>query len=215
MHDESGQTGEIISAYFEKWTAGLSDREKRVAIFEKIREIPYALVPGLIDAERGPAGLLTLMKGSCSPRHFLLGSMFERLALPVRYVTIPFSWNIPALLYPPEVRALTLNTPLECHVACRAFIGEKWILIDATWPLCLKPHGFPVNETWDGESDTKPAVPASREIVHQSAEKCVDYQKKEQESLGAEERLKMTQLYGALNKWLVSLQNLPCIEPAP
>jgi hypothetical protein len=37
-------------------------------------------------------------------------------------------------------------------------IGCRWVLVDATWDSPLKKAGFPVNEHWDGISDTMCAV---------------------------------------------------------
>ena len=43
-------------------------------------------------------------------------------------------------------------------MACRVRINHRWVLVDATWDRRLKRAGFPVNEHWDGQSDTLCAV---------------------------------------------------------
>jgi hypothetical protein len=148
----------LVNRKFAEWTEGLSPRESMIAIFERVRDIPYALIPGLNDPGSGPEELLETGQGSCTPKHYLLTAMYRRLNLPVVFATFPFMWNDPDIQYPPELRELAKKLPVAYHLACRVQIGCRWVLVDATWDRPLKKAGFPVNEHWDGYSDMKCAV---------------------------------------------------------
>ena len=76
----------------------------------------------------------------------------------VVYATIAFSWNDPDLKYPPELKKQAARLPIAHHLACRVQVGCGWILVDATWDLPLAKAGFPINDHWDGYSETKCAV---------------------------------------------------------
>jgi hypothetical protein len=76
----------------------------------------------------------------------------------VVYATIAFSWNDPDICYPPSLRKLVEKLPVAYHLACRVQVGCRWILVDATWDLPLAKAGFPVNDHWDGYSETRCAV---------------------------------------------------------
>lgn len=131
---------------FREWTRDLGPLRSRKSIFQHIRDIPYAIIPELIDPQTGPQEMLVCNMGSCSPKHFLLGSMFGMLGIPVKYATFPFMWN--DLDYPPLVKTLVQHMPVEYHVACRVLINDEWVLVDATWDRALKKAGFVVNEDW-------------------------------------------------------------------
>jgi hypothetical protein len=160
----AGMSGEIIESTLQEWTTGLLLQEQLISIFLHIRDIPYALVPIPDYHISGPGQLLITGKGSCGPKHHLLGSMFTLLGIPVRYLTWPFLWNDPALSFPSQLRASAARMEITSHLACQAFLNGTWVLVDATWDLPLERAGFPVNHTWDGRSDTLLAVhPVNRQ----------------------------------------------------
>lgn len=142
----------------DEWTRGLSHPENIVMVFNRIRDIPYAILPDQLDPFLGPLNLLRAGRGSCVPKHFLLGILFERLGTAVRYVSIPFSWDQPGIMYPESLRTLASSLPPSYHLACRAYLGRRWVLVDCTWDYPLAAAGFPVNMHWDGISETMPAV---------------------------------------------------------
>ena len=137
-----------------------------IAIFQQIRDIPYALnhapdSPEMSATER----ILAQGKGSCGAKHYLMADMYQKLGIEVVYATFPFLWNDPDLHYPPELRTLATGLPVAYHVACRVRINNRWVLVDATWDRPLKPAGFPVNENWDGRADTLCAVKPLRSAI--------------------------------------------------
>ena len=70
---------ELFEQKFREWTRGKSSLKARLNIFQKIRDIPYAVIPELVDGENY-IDILKLGKGSCTPKHFLLGQMYQRLS---------------------------------------------------------------------------------------------------------------------------------------
>ena len=144
---------ELIEEKFREWTQGKDAADARISIYERIRDIPYAVIPELIDAQRY-VEILKLGKGSCTPKHFLLCNMYQRLGMVVLYVVYPFRWDEVEIDYPPQLRKLAESVPTSYHLACRVDIGGEFVLVDATLDLALKGLGLPVNETWDGTSDT-------------------------------------------------------------
>jgi hypothetical protein len=136
-----------------------------ISVFEHIRDIPYSLEVPMTDPVTAPEEMLRLGRGYCGPKHFLLSEMYKKMGLGVVFATIAFLWNDPDLHYPPELRALAARLPVAHHLACRVQIGYRWVLVDATWDQPLKKGGFPVNENWDGYSETRCAVKPLRSAV--------------------------------------------------
>lgn len=148
----------LVNVTFAEWTHGLDTRGSMISIFSHIRDIPYSLSVPMSGAETSAEKLLVAGKGSCGPKHYLLAEMFRKLNVSVVYATIAFSWNDPALHYPPGLREQAARLPIAHHLACRVQIGCRWVLVDATWDCPLAKAGFPVNDHWDGYSETRCAV---------------------------------------------------------
>jgi hypothetical protein len=155
----------LVSRSFREWTAGLSPVQARISLFLHVRDIPYSLAVSMTDPKTAPERCLLLGKGYCGPKHYLLAALMRQLDLDVVYATFPFLWNDPDLRYPPELRELAAIMPVAYHLACRVRINDRWVLVDATWDRPLATAGFPVNEDWDGFSDTKCAVKPLRSAV--------------------------------------------------
>ena len=157
--------GFLVDKKFHDWTQGLNTRDSMVSIFEHIRDIPYSLVVPMPDPKTSPEQILVENKGSCGPKHYLLAEMFRKLNLSVVYATIAFSWNDPDLHYPPDLRKQAVRLPIAYHLSCRVQIGCRWKLVDATWDRPLGKAGFPVNDHWDGYSETRCAVKPLKSVV--------------------------------------------------
>jgi len=196
----------IVEDTFTEWTKGLSAEESRVRIFEKIRDIPYYIDPAHFDFEKGPTGTLEDNRGSCTPKHYIMGVMYGKLGLTVEYCTYGFHWKDQKLDYSKEVMAMAKKLPVAYHLACRVFIEGKWILVDATWDPSLAFAGFPVNIDWDGKSDTTLAVTPTED------HSCGDIHKREStfsEKLSAYslgEKLELSRFTIALNRWLEDMR---------
>lgn len=155
----------LINSKFREWTKGLDTHQSMISIFEHVRDIPYSLAVPLRDPISGPEEMLRIGRGYCGPKHHLLAAMYRKLDLDVIYATFPFLWNDPDLRYPPGLRELSARVPVSHHLACRVQLGNRRVLVDATWDPPLARAGFPVNEHWDGWADTRCAVKSLRSPV--------------------------------------------------
>ncbi|MBL7151889.1 MAG: hypothetical protein ISS89_04820 [Candidatus Omnitrophica bacterium] len=194
--------GGLIKDRFKAWTQGKDELAARIAIFENIRDIPYALIPELRDPDKGPVGILKLNKGSCVPKHYLLGALFGEMGITVKYASYLFDWDDKRIKYPPALRELTKEMPLTAHLACKAYINKRWALVDATWDPALKKYGFPVNEEWDGFSDCKNAVIPIEEIVHETLDERLRYSQERRASYTEKEKEAYVKFSAQFNDWL-------------
>ena len=185
-------TNAILDEKLREWTEGKDPVQSRVSIYERIRDIPYAVVPDLIDAERY-IDILTLGRGSCTPKHFLLCSMFQKLGLLVLFSVYPFRWGERAEVledYPQRLVELSEGMPLSHHLACRVEIDGRLVLVDATLDLPLAGVDLPVNRQWDGFSDTQlPMTPCGTEEVYHPSEAHLMRPRNDEKSLAFYEEL--------------------------
>lgn len=204
----------------DEWTGGLSFPDNLISIFTHIRDIPYAVMPDQTDPISGPKNLVRNGRGYCNPKHFLLGILFERLGISIRYVSIPYLWDQSGILYPEKLRKIAFSLPLNYHLACRAFIDGRWVLVDATWDPPLAIAGFPVNIHWNGRSDTlpavspSPAVPPGSEtgspvsiIIHESTEERLRLYTRMIKSYTSADIAARTEFGRELNQWLDEVRN--------
>jgi len=197
---------DIIKDKFIEWTKDKSPEQARVSIYTHVRDIPYAIIPEFRDPVLGPQGLLKTNQGSCIPKHFLLGLFFEKLKIPVKYATYLFKWDDPSIKYPLFLRKIVKSLPIGTHLACKAFIEGRWVLVDATWDSPLKKFGFPVNENWDGKSNTKNAVKPIKEIIHETLEERIEYTIGHKKSWTEEEARAFEEFPPVFNAWISSLR---------
>jgi len=183
-------------------TAGKSRVEQRVAVYERVRGIPYRLIPALYDPAVAARGILMANAGSCTPKHFLLGRWLELLGYRVRYVTSVFDWNSPTLAFPDGLRRLAGRYPDEYHLCLQVSIGGEWRLVDATWDPGLRHLGFNVNESWDGVSDTANAVVPLDTVVHASPGERDRYASERRRARSAEEKAIVERFTMQFNRWL-------------
>lgn len=197
---------DLVREKLRGWTDGLDALQARIEVFTQIRDMPYEIIAELKDPIEGPARTLQAGRGSCTAKHFLLGKMFSLLEIEVQYVTYPFYWNDPDIAYTPRIRELAEKAPTDYHLANKAFIDGKWVLVDATWDPPLAAVGFPVNESWDGVSDTKNAVKPLQEIVHAGAMERARFTDEMKASRSEEESLALDEFVASLNGWLRELR---------
>ena len=163
----------IVDEKFKDWTKGLTPIQARINVFNKIRDIPYAVVAEIMDY-RGYKNILKVGQGSCSPKHFLLCEMYQRLGLPVLYVVYPHRWDEIAEImgeYSIRLKDMAQALPVSHHLACKVEINDRLVLVDATFDLPLQKAGFKVNANWDGLSDTLlPVTPCGEEEWYHPSE---------------------------------------------
>jgi len=209
--------GNLVEKYLKEWTEGLPPIPGAVqSIFCHIRDIPYTAIPGLSDPWTGPELLLSIGRGSCTPKHNLLGRMLSMLGIRVRYVSYRFSWNDEQISYPDQLRKQAERLPLVYHMAIKALLHNRWTLLDTTWDPPLQKAGFPVNVQWDGISDCLLAVvpvsftDGSIEIIHDSIDERDEFYQHQATSYRIEDLLALNLFYEDLNSWLDSLRGDPC-----
>ncbi len=155
-----------------------------VELYNKVQRIPYYCLE-----ERDPDLLLKKDKGSCSEKHLFLGEEFKKLGIPVKYLLIRFDWN--DLPIPKEIVIKNKKGPIGWHFALKIKPKNKWIYVDATWDPKLEKAGFPVTRNWNGNSDTKLAVPPKKIIELRIRPPKILIR-----------RLNNREFFEALNKWL-------------
>jgi len=163
-----------LDRLFHTWTNGLNPADARIKLYEKVRDIPYAVIPDLINENRY-IEILQTGRGSCTPKHFLLAQMYRRLGLLTLFVVYPFRWGERAEVfkdYPVKLRELAQKQPVGYHLACKVEINRRLVVVDATLDLPLaKLPELPVNTKWDGVSDTLlPMTPVDEEMVFHPVE---------------------------------------------
>lgn len=196
----------IIGQKFDAWTRGLNPEDARIAIFEHIRDIPYYLVPQIENPYEWAASILEASQGSCTPKHYLLAILFRRLGIHIKYATYPFKWEEQPINYPPDLKELAIGLPAVYHLACKAYISGRWVLVDATWDSALKGRGFPVNEVWDGKSDTLNAACPIEEILHERVEDRIKYAADKRNTWAEEEKSRYSFFAKQFNRWLEGLR---------
>jgi hypothetical protein len=159
---------DLIRETLEQWIQGCDPLRSRIAVFDRVREIPYAY-----PASRDPAEVLRQGRGTGSGKHYLLGEMFRRLGLRVRHMLCTHRFNESPLVFPPPMQELLRkNEIVEFHDYVQIAVGDAWVDVDATWERGLREFGFPTNEDWDGQSAMLlSVVPADFSIVEGDPER--------------------------------------------
>ena len=157
---------DIIGQTLQEWTAGKKGKAAMIAVFEKIRGIPYGVLPELNNPVEYTR-ILELNMGSCTPKHLLMCAMYHRLGLDVLYAVYPYRWAEFEELYPPDLWKLAqLMAPVN-HLACKVELNGRYVLVDATIDPPLASLGLPFTTSWDGESDTAlPVLPTGEEEIY-------------------------------------------------
>ncbi|MDD3088865.1 MAG: hypothetical protein PHT95_02840 [Candidatus Omnitrophica bacterium] len=189
---------DLINKTLEEWFPG--GEVSAGEVFLRVRDITYALAPGMYDPELGPGRMLDVQKGFCVPKHYLLGGILTELGYGVRYEVSAFKWA--DSLIDPSIAAASSKLPTTYHLSLKALISGEWRRVDATWDKGLIGSGLPVNASWDGLSDTIPAVKAIGERLFGDQRECDGYLKKKLDSYKPAERAALSRFSVKLNKWL-------------
>lgn len=139
---------EIIRQLAVDLTKGCDALKSRIALFERVREIPY-----IYPASRDPLEVLQRSQGSCSGKHYLLAEMFRAIGCKVRHMICTHQFNESPIAFPEHMQALLRKSEIvDLHDCLQLAIDGNWVEIDATWQSALREYGFPVNDEWDGRS---------------------------------------------------------------
>ena len=133
---------DIIKSKVKEITNGLSNDEAIKRVFEYVRDMPYYLVP-FSDALHA----LKYCFGDCRSKHNLLSKMFSIMNIPHKHLHMEFDWKDVPL--PKEVlMKLGSISSVWPHYSLKAFIDNKWRVVDVTWDSPLARAGFHINE-WE------------------------------------------------------------------
>ena len=189
-----------IRAALEEWSEGRDPLAARIAVFERVRDLPYQY-----PASRDPLEVLGRRGGSCSGKHYLLGELFRRQGLPVRHMLCTHRFNDSPLPFPEHMQdLLRKNEIVDLHDYLQICVDGEWIDVDATWPLGLRDFGMPVTEDWDGKSPMNlTVIPDEHEQIDGEPGKA----KEERLSkLTPRQRMLRKQFLEALGQWVAELQ---------
>ncbi len=118
-------------------------REKRVSIFNFVRDIPY-----YVGGEQNYQYVLAKGHGDCKGKADLLAVLFNELGYATRPVIVRYKLrNLPA-------EAQYIPDQIDYHHTLEVFIENHWVLTDATYDSPLGSGGYIINR-WDGESNTR------------------------------------------------------------
>jgi transglutaminase-like putative cysteine protease len=189
-----------IRAAYEEWTRGRDPVSARVALFERVRDLPFRY-PSPRDARE----VLRLGAGSCSGKHSLLGALFAHAGLSVRHMLCTHRFNDSPMAFPEHMHGvLQKNEILDVHDYLQVCVDGEWLDVDATWPLALKDFGVPATEDWDGKTSMVLSV-ASDE--HEELDGDAAKAKEERLSkLTPRQRMLRKQFLEALSQWADELQ---------
>jgi hypothetical protein len=111
------------------------------------------------------------------------------------------------LKYPEEIQKLASLLPPGHHLACKALIKDRWIIVDATWDLPLQKAGFPVEGAWDGIHDTKIAVNALDEIDHETLKERLEFLSEQKKTWSERDISCYAEFIQKFNHWLEQLRS--------
>ncbi|MFN8640593.1 MAG: transglutaminase-like domain-containing protein [Candidatus Binatia bacterium] len=140
-------TDDPIRAAYDEWTRGRDPVAARVALYERVRDLPFRYPSG-----RSAGEVLAQGGGSCSGKHALLAALFRHAGLPVRHMLCTHRFNDWPMAFPDDLQALLQkNEIVDVHDYLQVCIDGAWVDVDATWPLALREFGL-TSEEWDGRS---------------------------------------------------------------
>ncbi len=197
---------DVCTQKFNEWIRDRSLPESTVSIFERVRDIPYAIIPKLFSLEKGPIGMLQSNKGFCLPKSYLLGQMYGRLGISTQYFVCSFRWSQMDLDYPVAIKKISAEIPETYHMACKISIEGEWFLVDATWDSGLKGAGFPLNTEWDGRSDTTLAVKPIENFSFETAPEAHKFFKTKTGEYSITQKAGLIKFSLGLGKWLEEIR---------
>ncbi len=145
MDRNAAHIPDVIEAFVRDTVFGFSPRSARIALFNAVRDLPYAT-----DAASDAATLIRARRGNCLAKADVLACGFTQLGYRVR--TVRWLYRLPGA--PAEVALLPSRD--DVHTALEVFLGQRWRLMDATHDPPLAAIGLTVND-WEGQDGTQPA----------------------------------------------------------
>ena len=185
-------------------------RAKIVSIYEEVRDYPFKIQ---LDRESGDycydlKYVQMHKKGSCSQKHYFLGSIYENFGLSVGYLTYPFYWYELIVNFPDFLQEIVKKLPMMYHLAIQLSFEKESFLLDASWDSSLGKAGFPINKIGGKLQSTNLAiVPAGNCLIHSSIGEREEFIKTINNKRGkiSQEEIKFFTLF---NNWLEDLRKI-------
>ena len=197
---------EALLAKFRSWTDGLDPIESRIALFERVRDIPFRPTVNLYSDRDAPERTIAQNFGGSEAKSILLGTLFEMLNIRIMYVTYSFRWENLRVDYPSSLRQYVRAIPVSFHTALKAEIDGEWMLVDPSYDLPLGKVAFRLNRSWNGFSEMMLGVVEREEIVHTDPIERAKYAKLRHDHYDEEQLASLTEFYEKLNLWLETLR---------
>jgi hypothetical protein len=119
--------------------------------FKLVRDMPYRRA-----SSRKPETIIDEWKGTCSGKHYLLRDLFAELGYPSRVMACTTEHLLnPDKLPSPlgKIMEKSGGRFVDVHNYLILETPEGEMVVDATWPLSTRPHGFIVNDTFSPGRD--------------------------------------------------------------
>jgi len=197
--------GKLAAEKFRELTDGSPVLDAASSVFDFIRDIPYRVDPRQFHLDEGPEEMIRSNRGSCFPKHYLLGSMLGALGFEVRYSVYVFYWKDQCQNMPEEVLCRAGKIPATYHLALRIVSDREQAIVDATWDKALLKAGFPVNESWDPRGGTRLAVLPEEEIRADTAFSAAKIVRDRFDRYTLGERLELSRFTIEFNRWMENL----------
>ena len=143
-----------------KLEAGLTDRDRRVAAFKIVQNLPYRLTAWTGD----PDSLFANGRGDCRHKSAALLRLMRARKFDARPIQLPFDW---ADLPIPKAVLAPLAETRGFHDTVEVRINGKMTLVDPTWDPVLAKAGFPFLANWDGIESTPAITPRANGVIRQ------------------------------------------------
>jgi len=191
---------QILAQIVNEWTPGLTKEKQIVALFEKVRDIPYGTI-----GSRDPLEVYNCNTGTCSGKHELLKSLYHEIGMETKDYVAMHRFADMDIEYPNNIKAiLKRSNIIDPHNFFKINTNGKWLTVDITWDKPLKKYGFPVNENWDGKSDMNICVIP---ISISQQDDPIAFKKREIAKLSEEVQKDRLIFLDELTKWVGTLRN--------
>ncbi|BES65665.1 hypothetical protein SANA_21040 [Gottschalkiaceae bacterium SANA] len=152
-------TKEQRKEILKEWKINTLSKDKQiVALYEKVRDIPFGSI-----GSRDPYKVYQANKGTCSGKNFLIKELFNEIGVATKDMICLQRWK-DLTWYPDDeynvvelpdhlMKLFENNEIVDFHNYVKIYVDDKWVQLDVTIDAPLKALGFHVVENWDGKSD--------------------------------------------------------------
>lgn len=153
---------DLLQKIISDYSQGKTGTAQIVALFERVRDIPYGSI-----GSREPTEVYTKQEGTCSGKHELLKALYNELGVQTKDFIAIHRFKDLRVEFPEDIQVILDRSDIvDPHNFFKINYYNRWLQIDLTWDLPLKKFGFPVTERWSGTQDMNLAVVAT--AIHET-----------------------------------------------